>query len=356
MNPQSLPSGPLSATAERARVLTFLIADVRGYTRFTLEHGDEAAACLAMRFADLVEGAVTRHDGRVVELRGDEALAVFESARDALRAALDLNLRLESEPLYEVEGKPALGIGIGVGVDAGEAVAVAGGYRGAALNLAARLCGLAGSGEVLVSDTVTNLARKVEGIEYVRRGAAQLKGFIEPVTVFRAQAKHDDQAEPDPRGLREREDNLSHGLDGQIQSARDLPIAGFLGSLPGGVLAGRSRELERLLQLVDEVEKGSGRLIMLAGEPGAGKTRLAQEVTLHLRDRGFLIAGGSCSETRETSPFSPFVDVLARLFSLCPPDIREATAAQWPALARIIPGLGSAEHDRVSEPVDQDRL
>ncbi|MGH2447418.1 MAG: hypothetical protein ACRDFS_02265 [Chloroflexota bacterium] len=40
-----------------SEVRTFLIADVRGYTRFTVEHGDEAAAALATRFADLVSEA-----------------------------------------------------------------------------------------------------------------------------------------------------------------------------------------------------------------------------------------------------------------------------------------------------------
>ena len=58
-------------------VRTFLIADVRGYTSFTLEHGDQAAAGLATRFAEVADTAVRARDGNVIELRGDEALAVF---------------------------------------------------------------------------------------------------------------------------------------------------------------------------------------------------------------------------------------------------------------------------------------
>ena len=60
---------------------TFLIADVRGYTRFTQEHGDEAGARLAGRFAEVVREQVDGRGGHVVELRGDEALCVFGSPR-----------------------------------------------------------------------------------------------------------------------------------------------------------------------------------------------------------------------------------------------------------------------------------
>ncbi len=66
--------------AVEAGIKTFLIADVRGYTRFTHERGDEAAARLATRFAELAREAIEAVGGTLVELRGDEALAVFDSA------------------------------------------------------------------------------------------------------------------------------------------------------------------------------------------------------------------------------------------------------------------------------------
>src|SRR5437763_1961585 len=76
-----------------AEVRTFLIADIRGYTRFTQEQGDEAAARLAGRFAALARETVEGHGGDLIELRGDEALAVFPSARQALRCAVALQAR-----------------------------------------------------------------------------------------------------------------------------------------------------------------------------------------------------------------------------------------------------------------------
>jgi hypothetical protein len=63
----------------RTTARTFLIADVRGYTRFTRERGDAEAARLAKKFADVARDSVDARSGRVIELRGDEALAVFGS-------------------------------------------------------------------------------------------------------------------------------------------------------------------------------------------------------------------------------------------------------------------------------------
>ncbi|HJP65849.1 MAG TPA: BMP family ABC transporter substrate-binding protein [Actinomycetota bacterium] len=160
---------------------TFLIADVRGYTLFTQERGDEAAAKLAAKFAEIAAEGVETRGGSVIELRGDEALAVFASARQAIRAALDLQRRFANE----TEADPTLPLEVGIGLDAGEAVPVGTGYRGGALNLAARLCGMAGPGEVLASREVTHLARRIDGVRYEDSGAVQLKGLAEPVTVIR---------------------------------------------------------------------------------------------------------------------------------------------------------------------------
>src|SRR5947207_10547542 len=159
-------------------IKTFLIADVRGYTRFTQERGDEAAARLATRFADLAREAIKAAGGTLVELRGDEALAVFDSARQALRAASDLQERFVTETVAD----PSLPLAVGIGLDAGEAVPVDGGYRGGALNLAARLCSLAGPGEVLATETVLQVARAVPEVTYGERRSERVKGISKPVT------------------------------------------------------------------------------------------------------------------------------------------------------------------------------
>lgn len=166
--PEPASSTPPSATELR----TFLIADIRGYTTYTREHGDEAGAALAARFAELVAEVVTVHQGFLLELRGDEALVAFVSARKALRAAVDLQAR------FLDAGLPR---GVGIGLDAGEAIPVGGGYRGTSLNLAARLCAQAGPGEILASEAVIHLAAKMDGISYVDPRSLKLKGYVDPV-------------------------------------------------------------------------------------------------------------------------------------------------------------------------------
>lgn len=159
---------------------TFLIADVRGYTRFTQAHGDEEAGKLAGQFAVLVREAIAETGGELLELRGDEALCVFSSARQALRAAVELQVRFRRRP----DGQPVFPLGIGIGLAAGEAVPVEGGYRGASLNLAARLCGLAAPGQILASEMVTGLAGTLAGVRFQERRRVRVKGFEKPVRMF----------------------------------------------------------------------------------------------------------------------------------------------------------------------------
>jgi class 3 adenylate cyclase len=167
---------------------TFLIADIRGYTRFTEEYGDEAAADLTASFAELVADGVQAHDGHIVDLRGDEALAVFTSARQAIRAAVDLQARFGDE----TGANSDVPLKVGMGIDSGEAVEIAGGgFRGASLNVAARLCGRAHGGDVLVSASTVRLAGRLGGLQYSDRGRVRLKGVPEAVHIYQVYSELD---------------------------------------------------------------------------------------------------------------------------------------------------------------------
>ncbi|MGH3113153.1 MAG: adenylate/guanylate cyclase domain-containing protein, partial [Gaiellaceae bacterium] len=155
-------------------IRTFLIADLRGYTTFSDARGDQAAADVSERFIAIATDCVKGRSGTVVEVRGDEVLAAFESAREALRAAVDLQERAATEPAEREM------LGVGIGLDAGEAVPLGDGYRGRALNLAARLCARARAGEILVTSELIHLAGAVEGIRFEDRGAVRLKGLSRP--------------------------------------------------------------------------------------------------------------------------------------------------------------------------------
>ncbi len=167
---------------------TFLIADIRGYSRYTDEFGAEAAAGLTAQFVELVTDDVETHGGEVVEIRGDEALAVFASARQAIRCAVALQARFNAEAELDHE----LPLRVGIGIDSGEAVALEdGSYRGAALNVAARLCGRAHGGEVIVTEATYRLAGRMEGLTFSDRGRVHLKNISDPIHILQAYSERD---------------------------------------------------------------------------------------------------------------------------------------------------------------------
>ncbi len=244
----------------------FLIADVRGYTRFTREQGDDEAARLATSFAELARDAVAARGGRVVELRGDEALAVFESAAQAVRAATEL-AAICSEPPHQGGG---LALPVGIGIDAGDAVAVGDGFRGAALNTAARLCSQAAGGQVLVTSKLAELAGELSGISFRARGRAELKGLDAPIDVIEALA----QSPPRRVAMPGPDEALP------VELERDMP------------LAGREHELAWLRGTWRQALRGFGRVLVVSGPAGIGKTRLAAELAAFALD-----TGGSVSST-----------------------------------------------------------
>jgi class 3 adenylate cyclase/tetratricopeptide (TPR) repeat protein len=324
-------------------IVNVLIADIRGYTAYTLAHGDGAAARLTAAFSAIAREVAAAHGGQVIELRGDEALAVFASARQALTAAVELQARF----LAASEQDAALPLRVGIGLDAGEAVPVDGGFRGAALNLAARLCSLAGPGKVLASDAITHLAGKVEGLEYVEQGPVPLKGFAEPVRVARVRRAVSPQTGSSAAAPEDQRD---------APAEQRLVFGAFLGSLPSDPLVARERELEAITGLIDRALAGEGRTVLLAGEPGAGKTRLAQETTLRLRDRGFLILAGRSYDAEQTVPYYPFLDALAAAHAHAPAALRREALQRWPYLGVLLPdqpgvaalnGGGQDEQQRV---------
>ncbi len=307
-----------------AGTLTFLIADVRGYTAYTHQHGDEAGARLATRFAALAGEAVSIAGGQVVEVRGDELLAVFTSARKALRAAVDLLARCEAA------ATPELPLQAGVGLDAGEPLPVPGGYRGEAINVAARLCAKAGPGEVLASEGVVQLARRIEGLAYEERGPLELKGIPQPIRswLVRDQARLAGSPASQP----------------QAPSAvpAPLPRGGYLGAMPVSTLVAREHERTRIERAIAAAAEGEGQLLLLAGEPGVGKTRLAQEAMLLARERGLRVLVGRCYEEHSSIPFFPFVEALTTAWGTASPTLRQAAPQRYGELGRLLPELLSA--------------
>jgi WD40 repeat protein/class 3 adenylate cyclase len=266
------PHAKRSATDDVA-FRTFLIADIRGYTTFTRIHGDAMAAKLAKKFADLARDAVEARGGSVIELRGDEALAVFSAPDQAVRAAVELQA-IFTEATAEDSTLP---FPVGVGIDTGEAVAVEGGFRGVALNMAARLCSRAVAGQVLVTRGLADLASNVDGVRYEERSLAELKGFEGPVELLEA------VWEP---ALRDR-------VLETVSVPRPIPLE--LDDMTP--LVDREHEGHWLRGTWRQARRGRGRLLFISGPAGIGKTRLVGELAAHMLTEGAIIhyvgAGGA---------------------------------------------------------------
>jgi adenylate cyclase len=158
---------------QRPPAMCFL--DLAGYTRLTEERGDRAAAALVASLADLVEQVSLPHGGQPVKWLGDGVMFHFRRPGQAVEAALEM-----------VERTPGAGLPPAhVGLHAGPVVFQDGDYFGRTVNLAARIAGRAGPGEVLVSDQVVAECTGGE-VAFEPIGPVALKGVADPVRLHRA--------------------------------------------------------------------------------------------------------------------------------------------------------------------------
>jgi WD40 repeat protein/class 3 adenylate cyclase len=266
-----------------AEVRAFLICDIRGYSTFTSQRGDEAAARLAMTFAGLARDAVAARGGRVIELRGDEAFAAFSSPGQAVRAALEIHLACSEESAAH----PDFPIPAGIGIDVGEAVPVEGGYRGAAINMSARLCSKASAGQVLVTRKVVEAAGELEDVAFEARGTVEVKGFEGPVETYEPVA-----TVSSPYG------GSATAEVGRQVSAGSLPLE-LEEDFP---IVGRDGELAWLRGTWRQARRGNGRVVLITGPAGIGKSRLAAALASLAQADGALVryTGGGGAAGAET--------------------------------------------------------
>jgi class 3 adenylate cyclase len=146
------------------RLLTVLFTDIVGSTERAAELGDRRWRGLLERHDELARAEIEHQGGRAVKAIGDGFLATFEGPARAIECARALNQATEP-----------LGIELRAGLHTGECEVIGDDIGGMCVHLAARVCGLAGPGEVLVSRTVKDLVVG-SGIEFSERGVHGLKG------------------------------------------------------------------------------------------------------------------------------------------------------------------------------------
>jgi len=159
---------------ERPPAMCFL--DLVGYTRLTEERGDAAAAELAASLAGVVQGVSQHHGGRPVKWLGDGVMFYFPDPARGVVSALEM-----VEATRDAGLPPAH-----VGLHAGPVVRQDGDYFGRTVNVAARISGHAGAGEVLVSGELARAASGADGVRFEDVGPVALKNVAEPVPLLRA--------------------------------------------------------------------------------------------------------------------------------------------------------------------------
>jgi DNA-binding SARP family transcriptional activator/tetratricopeptide (TPR) repeat protein len=105
-------------------------------------------------------------------------------------------------------------------------------------------------------------------------------------------------------------------------------------------LVGRERELAELMAGFEEAVSGRGRLFLVSGEPGIGKSRLVDELTSWARRRGAAVLVGRCWEAGGAPPFWPWVQALrAHIRDRDSEPLRAELGGGAPDLAQLVPGL-----------------
>lgn len=157
---------------------TFLFADLVGFTSFTEQVGDDAAADVAVAFQERAERLAADYGCEVIKRLGD---AVMIHGHDATRVVA-LALRLRREFAQQRRCPP-----LRMGVHSGSAVQRGCDWYGATVNVAARVADSAGAGEILLSLTTHERISRA-GVRTADRGARSFKNVAAPLALFAAAA------------------------------------------------------------------------------------------------------------------------------------------------------------------------
>jgi adenylate cyclase len=151
---------------------TFLFADLVGFTAFTEQHGDDAAADLAESLASAAARLARDHGARLVKCLGDAVMLRADDAGEAVQLGLHIGAELAGlTPIH-------------AGAHTGGAVERGGDWYGSAVNLAARVACSAAEGELLVTEATVATAGPMRGVELEHRGERAFKNVAGPTALY----------------------------------------------------------------------------------------------------------------------------------------------------------------------------
>ena len=280
--------------ADERRVVTVLFADIVGFTGLSEDRDPEQVKNLVNRCFALLADDITSFGGRVDKVIGDAIVALFgapiaheDDAERAVRAALRMQ-----ESVTRYDDDTGMGIRLRIGINTGEvlvgAIAAGDDYTamGDVVNTASRLQTTAEPGTVVVGPITYEATAEV--VHYRSLGQIHARGREEPVAAYRA-------LEP-------------YGRPGERRKRTETP------------LVGRGAELGVMREAISaSFERRRAQLILLAGEAGVGKSRLASEMADLARfDHNAVILQGRCLPYGEANIWWPIAEAISNAIGLTP--------------------------------------
>jgi class 3 adenylate cyclase len=175
-------TGPETPVAFR----TIMFTDMQESTAITQRLGDSRAQELVRQHNQIVEQALGRYGGTRVKHTGDGIMASFPTATGAVECAVEIQRAFDTRNGAD----PETLVQVRIGINAGEPVAEGDDLFGTSVQMAARVCASAEVGEILTTDVVRQLVAG-KGFLFFDKGAAELRGFEDPVRVFEVRWRTD---------------------------------------------------------------------------------------------------------------------------------------------------------------------
>ena len=289
---------PLPGGEAEHRQLTVMFCDLVGSTELSQTLDPEALRELNMAFQDAAKAAIEKFDGYVARYMGDGILAYFgypqaheDDAEQAARSGLQL---IDSLAGLDTPCKLSARVGIATGpVVVGDLIGAGASQESAVVgetpNLAARLQGTAEPNTVLVSDSTHALLHGL--FDCADLGGRRLKGFAELHRLWRVDGERSSQS--------------------RFEAWHSKALTPFVG---------RASELGLLLDRWEAAIAGEGQVVILEGEPGIGKSRLADELRRAIEVKPHVQVRYQCSSHHTNSACFPFLNQLQHAGDFRPQD------------------------------------
>jgi len=287
--PSTAPGGSATTAEAERRQLTVLFCDLVGSTPLSTRFDPEDLRETVGAYHRCVADTVARFGGFVAKYMGDGVLVYFgypeaheDDAERAARAGLaviDAVGRLATPEPLNVRIGIATGLVV-VGDLIGAGAAQERGLVGETPNLAARLQALARPGTLVVADSTRRQIGSLFEIEDL--GPQPLAGFAAPQRAWRVIGES--------------------GVVSRFEALRSAITP----------LVGRDEELELLLRRWQQAKSGAGRMVLVSGEPGIGKSRLTEALSQHIESEPHTRIRYFCSPHDQDSALYPFIVRLER--------------------------------------------